>query len=451
MTNIRTVASAMATAASESALASRRALLSRQIGETQELITELGGTGVGSETASTLEEYVENVDAMTGDLARTVEERLRLSGLLSDRIQLLADRHLEFNLAIEPLISRELALLGAESERVATHTTESLSRLNDISFKGLIPILSTNVELARMQESLAAASTAGSEAMLDTYWGEFVRSSSMISRNIDEIKSNASAAGVIDSAALTEHFDRIMRLSVGDGGIFETVRTKLADGANLRARIESHVSELEESFVAFEFQVRLSITLIRGQTVNVGVDLNRQVSESLAAIREASVDGYGMLLELEALGNRAIGLLSVAAFAEDQEALGLLRRQFEASENEAASALARLQTGTDLSETTDLVGRLVDFGEGEAGIFSLRENELRTLEKVEDLLFRTNALTLRMSTIAAEIVTDARAMSDSAAARVLTSLDSSRLTLLSVIGVSLLAMAGAVVYVTRPG
>jgi signal transduction histidine kinase/DNA-binding response OmpR family regulator/HAMP domain-containing protein len=448
-TNIRTVAAAMATANSQSALASRRALLQRHIDDTQSMISELGAVTVGLETASGLEEHVEDVDALTGQLAATVDKRLKLSGQLSARIQALADQHLEFNSSIEPLISRELALLGSESERVVTHTDESLRRLNDISFKGLIPILSINVQLAKMQNSLAGASSVETESLLDRYWSEFVRSSSVISRNIEEIGLNRSASEVIDTQKLTENFDKIIGLSIGDTGIFEKIRGNFANGRIPHADTGDVVSELEQSFKAFERQVRLSITLIRGQTVNVGVDLNKQVSGSLLAIKEASVDGYGALLELEALGNRTVGLLSVAAFANDLDDLGTLRNELEASEAEVTSVLARLGSNPDVSATAGLVRKLVNSGKGDTGIFALRSNELRALATVDDLLFRTNALNLRMSTIAARIVVDARHMTDATASRVLASLDSSRLMLLMVVGVSLLAMAGIIVYVNR--
>jgi signal transduction histidine kinase/DNA-binding response OmpR family regulator/HAMP domain-containing protein len=449
MTNIRTVAAAMATAESGAALSSRRVLLKSHIEDTQHIISELDGMSVGANAASTLKKSVADVDRLATDLAATVDERLKFSRYLSERIQNLVGKHAKFNSSVAPLISRTLTLLGSEAELVANHTNESLRRLNDMSFKGLIPILSMNLQLAKMQDSLDGAFIADTNAILDKYWSEFVRSTSVLSRNIEEIKGNAAASEVVDVGTLAKTFDEIIDLGLGPDGIFQKKRENFRKRENPQKDTAKVISALEAAITAFERQVRLSITLIRGQTVNVGVDLNRQVSDSLLAIQKASVDGYGALLELEALGNRTVGLLSVAAFAKDPDDLKALRVELKAPEAEVATILARLGRGADISAVAGLVDQLIASGKGEMGIFSLRANELQSLKRVEDLLFRTNALTLRMSNISAGIVSDARKMTDAAATKVLGSLDASRLTLSIVVGVSLLAMAGAIAYVNR--
>jgi hypothetical protein len=50
----------------------------------------------------------------------------------------LAGEYTKFNASIEPLVLQQLQFLGTESERVTVNTEETVSRLNDISFKGLI-------------------------------------------------------------------------------------------------------------------------------------------------------------------------------------------------------------------------------------------------------------------------------------------------------------------------
>ncbi len=449
MNKIRTVAAAMATADSEAALTSRRVLLTRQITETHTIISELRGMTVGSDEASALEGYVSDVENLAAELAETVQKRLQISGRLADNIQALAEQHRQFNASIDPLIEHELDLLDSESARVAAHTDESLERLSDLSFKGLIPILSISSQVVKMQESLAGASNAQSEALLDENWRAFVDTSSKISRNLEEIRQNPAADGVIDIKSLENDFQTIMTACVGSGGIFDRKREALKTGNANGKDVSQAVTELGPNFSGLARKVRLLITLVRGQTVNVGDDLNRRVSSSLQAIHDASVDGYGALLELEAIGNRAVGLLSVAALAREPEELALLRSEFDAAQNEINAALARLGTDTDVSMIDNLIKQLIGSGRGDTGIFTLRATELSELAKVDDLLFSTNALTLRMSTVASKIVGDAREMTATVTGNVLVALDASRLTLLSVIGVSLLAMAGAVFYVNR--
>lgn len=449
MTNIRTVAAAMATAVSETVLESRKNTLTRQIATTQELIDNLQGMSGGSDTASTLKQYVADVDDMATELARSVEQRLNLSARLEEQIRALSQHHSRFNASIDPLISHELELLDAESGQVVTNTEESLRRVNDMSFKGLIPILSINLQIAQMREALASAVSADAKTELDRSWSAFVGSSSVVSRNIEEIRGNVAAGAVIDTASLGAAFDELLALSIKSGGIFDMKRDTLASGNADADSLSDAIRRLEQLFAAFERQVRLSVTLIRGQTVNVGVDLNRQVSGSLNTIRNASVDGYGALLELKALGNRAVGLLSVAASSKSEDDLQKIRVELQATETEVQTVLTRLGNNADAGASAGLVEPLIESGNGENGILTLRSTELQVLKAVDELLFRTNTLTLSMSTIATTIVSDAQAQTQTVANRVLASLDASRLTLLTVVVISLFAMAGAVFYVNR--
>jgi len=181
----------------------------------------------------------------------------------------------------------------------------------------------------------------------------------------------------------------------------------------------------------------------------VGIDLNREISKSLTEMNEASVDGYGALLKLEALGNRAVGILTVAAFAGNLDDLEPLRLELQATNEEFTAVLGRMSGGAEVSDNVELARRLVAFGQGDRSVLGLRANELRALAQVNDLLFRTNALTNRVSLIAADIVASARQRTDAAASEVVGSLQSSRVTLILVIGLSLFTMLGAVVYVNR--
>ncbi|HSG33690.1 MAG TPA: HAMP domain-containing protein, partial [Sphingomonadaceae bacterium] len=192
-----------------------------------------------------------------------------------------------------------------------------------------------------------------------------------------------------------------------------------------------------------------SIILIRGQTVTESAKLRSEVSGSLEAINDASVDGYGALLKLETLGNRTVGTLSLAPFAADAAAREALRDDLRAVEAETTALLQRLSTRADISETAELAGQLIGFGTGEASVFELGAGERAALLQADDLLVQTNDLTRRMSDIAALIVAEARASTDASTAEVLSALGSSRLSLALVISVSFVLIGGAIAYVNR--
>jgi hypothetical protein len=77
MTNIRSVAAAMAGAQSEPALSSRSALLTRHIASARSVVDELGKTEFDRDTALRLDDLVAEVDDLAMALAATVETRLQ--------------------------------------------------------------------------------------------------------------------------------------------------------------------------------------------------------------------------------------------------------------------------------------------------------------------------------------------------------------------------------------
>ena len=241
------------------------------------MINGLDATGVDRHTESRLNRFVADVEELATELASTVEMRLQLHDQLSEKIQGLAGEYTRFNASIEPLVAQQLRFLGTESERVTVNTEETVSRLNDISFKGLIPLLSINAQLATMKEALRAAYGANAVTNLNDAWGEFVASSSVITRNLGELRGNAAVSDAVDVETLADGFGDVLAVGIGDDSIFERKRQQLEQYGATRVDAGQDTSLLEASFADLERQLKLSTTLIRVQTVNVGIGLNRQV------------------------------------------------------------------------------------------------------------------------------------------------------------------------------
>ncbi|MDA5092475.1 response regulator [Aliiroseovarius sp. KMU-50] len=449
MTKIRTAAAAMATAENVVALTSKNSALNDHIEKTLDEISDLELTGAGADDEISLKALLSEVSALTHELSQTVDQRLQIREQADREIQLLTDRHFAFNETLRPLIAYETVKLGEESERIAAFTDASLVRISGISLKGLIPILAISAEQAKMREAVAGAFASISIDEHDEHWREFVRSSSVARRNIVIINSDPSANRIVDTADLRGAFEYLLSLTVGKSGAFDQLRINLSEGITQPLVRDDLFKQIEDAFVGFDRQVRLSVTLLRGQTVTESVDLNRQVSESLEAITEASVSRFGALLELQALGNRVVGILSVAAFARDKSDLDLLRGELSTIKAATSEVSNRLSGVLDFMSVVEMVAQLIGSGDGEVGVLALRESELRNISIVEETLLKTNGLTLEMSNISDEIVSGAREMTNSSAAHVLASLKSSRTTLLVVFGGLLLAIIGAIYYLNR--
>ncbi|SDD54685.1 response regulator [Ruegeria marina] len=449
-TNIRNAAASVATSDNAEQLAARMATLKGYLDRIRLVINELEKRGSGAETVLSLESSVRDVGALSEKLATIIAQRIELAGTLGSQVQSLARTHAAFNRSMEPLIAEQLEVLSAESDRVNASTEASVALLNDLGVRGLIPLLTMQVQLGIIERSMIGALSASTDEALRDNWSAFVTSSSVAARNVDELRDNGPVRQVVDVEELSEMIDQIIALGAGADGIFERRRSALADPT---AAFDAQETErdLRRTVLQLDVVLRRSIILIRGQAVTVGANLSSQVAASLDAINDASVVGYGTLLALETLGNRTVGILSLAPFAEDRAGLNGLRADLGAVATETSALIARLGPRTDVSDTADLAERLIGFGFGGGGetVFGLRARELGALEQAEGLLLRTNELTERMSGLAATIVSETRQSTDASAAAVLSSLQASRLTLAVVLIASLVVILGAFAYVNR--
>ena len=446
MTNIGSVAAALANAETASALESREVVLAQHVKEARVTAAELEASGVGITGTPSLRGLVDQVDDRAQELATRVEERLSLDNRVGETIRTLTESHARFTASVEPLIVRKLAQLERETARILERTDLSLDNLNAISFKGLIPALSMRVQVGAMRDAIAAALVAADAPAIDRAWSEFVAASAIASRNLQEMRDDEAVSAVIDTAALGESYQAALGHGIGETSLFEMQRKLSAAGSMIDRDVGALVLG---DYSALERQLGLAVTQIRGRAVTLGTDLNREVGESLAAIDEATIVGYGSLLELDALGNSAVGVLSLVPFVERQSALEPLRTELAAILGEITSIGGRAPEDAGLQATAEGAAALVRLGLDDAGLLALRDAELLALGDVDRLLASTNALTQRMRTIAADIVTSEQRATEAAAAAVRGSLDRSRLTI-GVTGVMLLAaMLGTVLYVNR--
>ena len=447
-TRIRNAAASVVVSDNADQLNDRMATLEGDVDRLKTVIGDLEARGTGADTVAGLKASIGDVSALTEALAAIVSQRIELAETLRDRMQSLARTHIAFNLSIEPLITEQLGVLSAETDRVNAGTQASVTFLNDLAVRGLIPLLSMQVQLGLMERSLIGALDATSDDAVRDNWSAFVTASSVAARNIEELRTNDPVRQVVDVQLLSEIMDRIIATGTGDESIFDRRRAALTDPA---AGFDPQEAErdLRQAFSQLESLLRRSTILIRGQTVTVGADLSGQVSESLEAINAASVVGYGALLALETLGNRTVGILSFAPFAEDRAELDSLRAELDEVETQTAALISQLGARADISETADLADRLIGLGSGTGTVFDLRARELSALEQADGVLLRTNELTEQMSGLAATIVGEARRDTDASASAVLASLESSRLTLVVVLLASLVVVFGAIAYVNR--
>jgi signal transduction histidine kinase/DNA-binding response OmpR family regulator len=448
-TNIRSAAASVATSALPEQLSARRERLLTHLDRVQTVIDRFETGADNSDRVARLAASVDEVARVSQSLAETIARRIDLQIALNGRMQDLARTHGAFSASIAPVIDDQLAVLSAESERVGSGTDATVTYLNELSVEGLIPLLSMQIQLGVMEQALGAALSAETEEEVQDAWSTFVPASSTALRNVDELRRNSSVSQVVGVEAVSDILDSIVTLGAGDTSIFEQQRAmirdpdaELLDHAAVRNDLRQVVSQLE-------FNLRSSIIQIRGQAVTVAADLRRQVGESLDAINDAGIEGYGALLTLEALGNQAVGILSLAPFAENEAELLNLQDDLRGLQAETTRLLDSLMVRTEVSETAELAARLIGFGVDGNNVFDLRIRELAALERADQLLQSTNDLTGDMGNLSAAIVAETRGAANASAERVLETLETSRVNLAIVLLSSLVVILGAIFYVNR--
>ena len=136
--------------------------------------------------------------AMFEAQADNVEGRLLFAEQSRIKVAQLAEEHLRFNNAIEPAIMAEKQAFSSSSREIVEATEQSVDHLNQISMKGLFPILMLRVEADNIAQAVSAGYRAETEAEIDASWRSFVAANSVASRQLDELERNQPLAGLVD-------------------------------------------------------------------------------------------------------------------------------------------------------------------------------------------------------------------------------------------------------------
>ncbi|HSG04363.1 MAG TPA: ATP-binding protein [Marinobacterium sp.] len=448
-TQISNGASDVATSESPEILGDRLTSLKIDLFRAQDVISELESLGYQNGTTVELDRQINLIDSVTENLGTKVASRLSVANQLQQKIEQLAEIHVKFNDAIQPLLDYQLSVLSNESLRVFQGTQQSVDDLNSLGVKGLIPLLSLQTQVEQIRRSIDVAKSTNLPEETREAWNQYVTSSSVALRNLEELNSNSSVNQNIDVSGLSNLLDQILAIGseakdklwiAGD----EQTETETATPNN-----QFNVADLNRLISEFSSSLNLALLQLRGRTVTVGRELTTAVSQSLTKIEEASTEGYGSLLSLEALGNRAVGILTLASYADDASALLAFRSQLELVSQDTDSKLEALGETLESSEVESLAQQLIGFGVGANNVFDLREQELGALNEGADLLNETNALSRQIRSLSEKLVSDINRSTDAAAAGVLSSLESSRLNQAFVLIVSVAIIMSAIAYVNR--
>jgi hypothetical protein len=132
--------------------------------------------------------------------ADNVKRRLLFIDDSRMQVEQLIHEHLQFNNAIKPTIEAAKQAFSLSSREIIEATERSIDHLNQMSMKGLFPILMVSVQATNMAQAISAGYRAETEAEIDATWRSFVLANSVASRQLGELEQNRALAGLLVSS-----------------------------------------------------------------------------------------------------------------------------------------------------------------------------------------------------------------------------------------------------------
>jgi signal transduction histidine kinase len=450
---IAAAAPALHSAATETALNIQLDRLNAHLIELRASVEQLAELSDDAARVRHLSVLASQAAPMLAVQADNAKRRLLFGERSRMKVERLIHEHLEFSGLIKPIIEADRQAFSLSSRDIIDATEQSVDNLNQMSMKGLFPILMLRVQANNIARAISTGYRAGTEAEIDAAWRSFVSANSVASRQLSDLEQNEALAGLLDIEPLRELFSQFTNMGAGDANVFDRRREQLGGsviGAEARAL---GAGELEEQLASIDRELERSlnvmITLIRGRTATEAVDLHRDVKSTLDWMTTEDLSGIGDLQELEAIGHQIVGVLTVATRLETEADLEAFKASFSRAADQIDTILARYAGDPRLGQIRDSAQRILGFGRGEGDVFADRGAELQAIALGQQLLAQTLALVEELSATAAQIVATIRIGSAQAAGAAAGALERARWTLFVAGGAGLLTLVLVWLYARR--
>jgi class 3 adenylate cyclase/methyl-accepting chemotaxis protein len=432
---IAAAAPALHGADSEVALTAQHDELTAQVSELRAAVEDLARLSGEAESIRKMNVLTDKVASTLAAQTYSVTERLGLAKQSHANVEALAAEHVRFNASIQPIIEVAMEEFRVSSASVIENTDQSIKRLNELTMKGLLPILLLRVQVNNMAKAIGAARTATTPEQIDSLWQAFVSANSGASRQFKTLQQNKALAEILDIEPVKHIFKQVASLGVGDGNVFDRGRQSLATADNAAAgpaqapatdREAKGIGTLEADL---DRTLNRLITLIRGRTATEGFDINQYVSETLNAMATEGLIGIGDLQRLEALGNQIAGILTTAALLESEREIDTFLVNFTRTAREFDDILDKYEGDPTMSPVIKSAGHLISLGNGDLNLFAIRVGELQAIARGRQSLGESLRLIEKLSATATQIVQTTRTDSAQAAGAAARSLATSWWTL----------------------
>jgi class 3 adenylate cyclase/HAMP domain-containing protein len=410
--------------------------------ELASLTQELDATGIEPETVNALAEIQEQITAGLVALNMAVEERLRLNEQREAASVAMAAAHGQFVEVLEPLVDDAVFNLIISGEDLTAQSTEAITSLVEGGVGAIYQLLTVNAEVNLAAGLLAEAANTLDPVLIQPIRERFLAAAAMVERSMGELPDFA------EREALQQALDALLGHGSGEDSIFDVRVRELGAVASARETLKLKSGRMAETLkAAHGLLLEILTPIVDDAAFDLVVDaedVTAKNTEAITGLIDGGVTTLQVLLGLRAEGILVAGLLTEAANTSDRTLIQPLRERFIAAAAKIREQLDGLPGVFDSREIFGKTDRLVAFGVGYDGIFSLRERELRHIETADGLLQAARASSIRLGDRVTELVTAAQSSSDQAALHAGQAISDGELVLLLITAVS---VAGATLIV----
>ncbi len=222
--------------------------------------------------------------------------------------------------------------------------------------------------------------------------GERSQAISLLAASINSAETTATVPDAGTVSARIGEIRNALALFAGTGGEQQTavkslglavddlqrallaLRDAVAERTTLAAQGQDALAEVKRDHALFLDEIARQVEFANQTLLDRAQGINREAQASLRGLIENEVGTLRTALDVRALGNQVVSLILEGTNAESEEAVELVRGRYRVQAERLRQIVAELPNAAALSERTTT---LLDVGNGDNGLFTIRVNELK--------------------------------------------------------------------------
>ncbi|HET8728345.1 MAG TPA: HAMP domain-containing protein, partial [Alphaproteobacteria bacterium] len=365
-----------------------------------------------------------------------IAERIARAADRAEKVAVVTESHEAITSTMTPLVQQAQLRMVSTGLDLNNSTEEAVQKLVGDAAGQLDAVLQIRADLSRSSSLLIQALSADSLARINIIDNMYQAVHERIAETRDRL----------EPGDLKEAFDGYMArfdamtADGAEGNVFAVARRSAGSATPSSAWIaaEQEIAGVDAGLAGVLDKLAEEARAAMAEESNA---LVTGLTSSLDQVMRNDLRLFRSLLELSAESNLVAGLLNEAASTGDADRLAELEQRFIVTVSKILSLQTNLNGVDGFQKVQGALERLVGIGVGDNTLFELRQAELDIAARAEALLEENRALSEDMLAQVAAITATEQETTDTASESAKTVMETNRMTLLAIGGVSILIAA----------